>query len=189
MSRTDSARWDKKWREREGGDDVPSWLVRHQSMLGAGIAVDLATGRGASAAWLAQFGYHVLAVDISRVALIQAKERTATRDSGNPLFIQADLDEWRLPADSVDLIAVFRFLDRSLFPMMMRAARPRGLLICQTRTVGWLEREPDASREYLLQRGELLRLVDGWTIAAYQESAMHAAIVARRPAMETSGPR
>jgi tellurite methyltransferase len=183
MSRADRTRWDRKWREREGGEEVPRWLLEHRALLSGGVAVDVATGRGAGAAWLARNGYRVLAVDVSRVALLQAREQAAARGANNPLFIQADLDDWRLPPSSVDLITVFRFLDRSLFPMILRAARPGGLLVYQTRTVGWLEREPDASEEYLLQRGELLRLVDGWTVAAYLESAMHAAIVARRPAM------
>ncbi|MDT8306499.1 MAG: class I SAM-dependent methyltransferase [Anaerolineae bacterium] len=176
MSDDDRARWDQKWAEREGGDNVPAWLIRHQSLLRGGVAVDLATGRGAAARWLARLGYHVVAVDLSAVALQQA------RAARHLLFVQADLDHWRPPPRSVDLITVFRFLDRRLFPMFREALRPGGLLIYETRTVGWLEREPGTSPSYLLQRVELLRLTSGLTVEAYLETERHAALVARRPA-------
>ena len=181
MSQADKQRWDEKWDEREGGEKAPDWLVRHGHLLGGGIAVDLATGRGASARWLAARGYRVVAVDVSRVALMQAKEGDGSRATMAPLYVEADLDEWRLPPASADLITVFRFLDRTLFPMIRRAVRPGGLLIYQTRTVGWLEREPGASVEFLLRRGELLQLFGDWQLVSYLENADHAALVARRP--------
>lgn len=178
MSGEDRRRWDRKWEERLGLDVVPSWLVRHRSILTGGIAADLATGRGAVVHWLAEHGYQVLGIDISRVALLQAKTRDMT--SGRTLYVQADLDTWRLPPASVDLVTVFRFLDRTLFASMRQALRPGGLLMCQTRTTGWLAHEPMASREYLLRGGELLRLADGLSIVSYLETASQAAIVARR---------
>jgi tellurite methyltransferase len=181
VSHTDQERWDKKWRAHDGGDEAPVWLVQHAHLLDCGVAVDLATGRGGAACWLAARGYRVLAVDVSRVALNQA--RTASRPSGPdaPLFVEADLDDWRLSPASADLITVFRFLDRALFPMIRAAVRPGGLLVYQTRTVGWLEREPGASVEFLLRRGELLLRFGDWQVAGYLEDKAHAAIVARKP--------
>lgn len=180
MSGEDRRRWDRKWEEREGEEDVPAWLRQHQDLLSGGLAVDLATGRGSGAVWLAQRDYRVLAVDISRVAVSQARARAGEAGRSNVLFVQADLDDWCLPPRSVDLITVFRFLDRRLFNMISRALRPGGLLFYQTRTVGWLARAPGASPTYLLRRGELLRLSRDLSVVAYLETEWHAALVARR---------
>jgi tellurite methyltransferase len=181
MSSEDCARWDRKWRSREGADEVPAWLKRHASLLvGGGVAVDLATGRGASARFLAQHDYQVLAVDISLVALRQAHAAARAADKPSPPFVQGDLDAWRFPARSVGVVTVFRFLDRELFPHLRQVLRPGGLLFYETRTVGWLEREPAASPRFLLGRGELLRLAAGMAVLAYLESRYYAALVAQQ---------
>lgn len=182
MSREDRRRWDRKWSTRTGADRPPAWLESHESLLaGGGIAVDLAAGRGASARFLAQRGYQVVAVDVSLVALRQAHDMAATAGVDGPLFVQGDLDNWQLPAASVDVVTVFRFLDRRLFPQLRRALRPDGLLFYETRTVGWLAREPAANPSFLLRRGELLRLAEGMFVAAYLEGGHYAALIARQP--------
>ena len=181
MSEKDRQRWDAKWQDRLAGEQPAGWLVRHRALLQGGIAAELACGRGGDALWLAQQGYQVLAVDGSSVALRQAQRRA--RDSGlhNILFVHADLDHWRLPPRSVELLTVFRFLDRELFPMIREAVRPGGLVVYQTRTVRWLEREPDASLLYLLESDELRQRFAGWEILDYEEEDVSDAIVARRP--------
>lgn len=181
MSQKDRQRWDVKWRERHAGEQPAGWLVRHQPLLQGGIAADLACGRGGDALWLAQQGYQTLAVDGSLVALRQARRRAADAGLANILFIQADLDHWRLPRQSVDLLTVFRFLDRALFPMIREAVVPGGLVVYQTRTVRWLERQADASGDYLLEAGELHHRFMDWEVLAYEEDHVSDAIVARRP--------
>ena len=181
MSSKDRRRWDEKWRLRDGADSVPAWLVSHQSLLtGGGIAVDLATGRGASARFLAGHGYQVVAVDVSLVALRQAGEAVGSAALQKPLFVQGDLDNWLLAPQSVDVVTVFRYLDRDVFPAIRRALRPDGLLFYETRTIGWLDREPAANPDFLLRRGELLRLVSGMYVAAYLESGHYASLVAQQ---------
>jgi SAM-dependent methyltransferase len=181
VSAEDRSRWDEKWAERRGGDTHASWLVRHEDVLTGGVAVELAAGRGADAIWLARRGYQVLAVDGSLVALQQAHRQADEADVRRILFVQADLDEWRLPPSCADLVLVFRFLDRRLFPMIRRAVRPDGLVIYQSRTVRWLERAPGASAEYLLQPGELLTWFADWELVHHEEEGVSAGIVARRP--------
>jgi SAM-dependent methyltransferase len=184
VSAEDRSRWDETWAERRGGDTPASWLVRHEGVLTGGVAVELAAGRGADAIWLARRGYQVLAVDGSLVALQQARRRASESGVRGVLFVQADLDEWRLPPSCADLLLVFRFLDRRLFPMIRRAVRPGGLVIYETRTVRWLEREPGASAEYLLQPRELLAWFADWELIHYEEEGVSAGIVTRRPARE-----
>ncbi len=181
MSEQDRQRWDARWQDRRAGERPAAWLVRHQHLLAGGIAADLACGRGGDALWLAQQDYWVLAVDGSVVALQQARRRAAEAGVPNILFVQGDLDQWRLPQRSVDLITVFRFLDRRLFPMIRKALRPGGLAVYQTRTVRWLEREPEASPDYLLRPNELRERFVDWEIVAYEEDGASDSIVARRP--------
>jgi SAM-dependent methyltransferase len=184
LSQKDRLRWDRKWRERRAGEQPSGWLLRHQELLTGGIATDMACGRGGDALWLAGRGYAVLGVDGSMEALRQARRRALAARVQNILFVQADLDNWRLPVQAVDLLTVFRFLDRRLFTMFWNAVRPGGLVIYETRTVRWLEREPGASAAYLLQPDELrVRFLD-WELLDYEETGASASLVARRPAMQ-----
>jgi len=117
----------------------------------------MACGKGQNAIWLARQGYRVLGIDISPVALAMARAEAVNQDLSNRLQFEAvDLDRWQLPALSYDLICIFRFLDRRLFPAVVAGLRPGGLLFCATRHVGLLQRSPEANKAFLLKRGELV---------------------------------
>ena len=65
--------------------------------------LDLGSGQGRNAIWLAQQGHSVTAVDVSDVATEQA--RAAAESTGvNAEFIAADLETWEPPEDSFDLV-------------------------------------------------------------------------------------
>jgi len=69
--------WDERYRSADAlwsGNANPQ-LVAEASDLAPGRALDLGCGEGADAIWLATRGWHVTALDVSRVAL----ERAATR--------------------------------------------------------------------------------------------------------------
>ncbi len=182
MSRDDRQKWDARWAEMEEPAPPDALLQEAEELLSGGLALDLACGRGQNALWLAAHGYRVLGVDGSRVALSSAREEAVRRGLGRRvLFVQADLDVWRpLPA-TYDLVAVFRFLDRSLFPHLRAALRPRGLLFYATRHRGVLRWRPDATQEFLLRRGELPSHFPGWEIVRHQEGPKNARLVARKP--------
>lgn len=159
-----------------------SLLLSHESELTGGRAIDLACGLGQNTRWLAAHGYHALGLDISFIALRRAKALTG--DTGlarKLLFVQCDLDNWSLPPDSVDLICVFRFLDRALFPVIHKGLRSGGLLFYETRHQGILQSQPQANPDYLLAQGELLQRFDGWHIVHHREGPENAALVARKP--------
>lgn len=182
MSERDRAKWDRKWRDMLRPAAPSDLLQAHADALPGGLAVDLACGLGQNALWLAAHAYQVLGVDISHVALQRARRRARSRQlQERVLFAQVDLDRWRLPRLSVDLVCVFRFLDRDLFPVLQGALRPGGFLFYQTRHVGLLERVPDANPDYLLQRGELPGAFTGWNILTYREGPEDARLVARKP--------
>jgi len=58
-----------------------------------------------------------------------------------------------------DLIVVVHYLHRPLFPALARALRPGGVLLYETFTTAQAERGHPRNPEYLLQPGELARLV------------------------------
>ncbi len=105
----------KGWDERYGGAEFvwprqPNRLVV-QELRGSppGTALDVATGEGRNAIWLAEIGWSVTAVDFSQVALRRAAdlEAEAEAERGEQLDIEwvwGDLRTWELPASSYDLV-------------------------------------------------------------------------------------
>lgn len=185
MSQEDRLRWDRRWAE-EGICRVfepHPLLLRYAGQLSGGHALDLACGRGQNALWLAEHGYSVDAIDISPVALEQARTEAAQR--GLPVnFVEADLDTYVLPVAAYDLIAVFYFLDRRLLPALQAALRPGGWLFYETFNLGRLRHDPAIPLAYLLEPGELPRRFAGWQILEAGDNGSRpdsSYIVCRRP--------
>lgn len=68
--------WDELYRTSEpiwqAGPN--QWVRQHTQDLSPGTALDLASGEGRNAIWLAERGWQVTAVDFSAVAMEKAKE-------------------------------------------------------------------------------------------------------------------
>jgi SAM-dependent methyltransferase len=182
MSKKDQYRWDKKWSNMaEEYFDPNPLLLRYQKLMEGGDALDLACGRGQNAIWLAERGYRVLGVDVSRVGLDLGRAEAIKRGvSDHVHFELVDLDEWQLPFEAYDLVCVFRFLDRRLFPAIRSTLREGGLLFYGTRHVGLLQKQPESSRRYLLDLGELKAEFSNWQLLHYSEGGISAELVARK---------
>lgn len=187
MSSDDRSRWDKRWASLGREFDKPHKLIlKHRYLLTGGPALDLACGRGQNALWLGEIGYTVLGVDISPVALRIARDK-AKKSGLDQLvrFEEVDLTSWAIPPSAFELILVFRFLDRRLFPDIKSALRPGGLLIYATRHKGTLQKDPPANPDYLLDKGELPATFQDWEIIYQREDSDSAELVARKPLNET----
>ncbi len=174
-------RWDQKWMENDGQPFAPHpLLLKNEALLSGGKALDLACGMGQNSIWLAGLGYQVVGVDISSVALnialSQAKNRVL---ADRVVFAQMDLDRWSLPTHKFDLICIFRFLKRGLFPEIKTGLRPGGLLFYSTRHTGILKHQPAANRDYLLEPGELFSEFSDWEIVHYEEGKENEQLIAR----------
>lgn len=159
MPLSDRARWDRKYTAGEGPAHFrpKPFLTEYTHLLTGGRALDVACGFGGNALYLAGLGYRVDALDVSGVALAQA--RAEARRRGLPLnLVQADLDRWWLPPARYDLILVFYYLNRDLMPDLARSLRPGGLLFQANRNRHFLEQRPGFSPGYLLGIGELRQL-------------------------------
>jgi SAM-dependent methyltransferase len=181
MAGEDRQRWDARWaaRARTYEPEVNPLLVRYQEQLQGGAALDLACGVGQNALWLAEQGYHVTGVDISPVALARARAEAQARGLVVE-FVEADLDTYPLPEKAFDVVAVFRFLERKLFPAIEAALRPGGWLFYQTYNVRRLESRPDTPRENLLEVGELAQAFPGLDIVESGDAGELSHLVCRQ---------
>jgi len=182
---TDSAR--EHWNQRyiEGWSSEPSEFLESVSdvLPSSGRALDIAGGNGRNAVWLATRGLEVTVVDVSDAALAIAKSAAEARGLTLDL-VNTDLERSVFPAGPWSVIICFHYLQRDLFPQVVGALALGGVLVCEIATVRNLERNPRPPRAHVLDEGELPRLVDGLTVARYEEAwfADHheARIVARK---------
>jgi tellurite methyltransferase len=142
---------------------------RRDALPAPGRALDAAAGRGRHAVVLARAGFRVFAVDRHLDALRDAAARL--REVPAPLFAWcADLTVSRLPPIHFDLIVVTRYLQRDLFPDLVAALVPGGLLLYETFTERQRKRgRGPTSPDHLLEIGELPKLARGLDILSYEE--------------------
>jgi SAM-dependent methyltransferase len=120
--------WDTRYGSAESiwsGNPNPR-LVELVEPLRPGSALDVGSGEGADAIWLAERGWHVTGVDISQVALNRAAVRAA--DAGQQIVTriswqQIDVFGWLPPAGQFDLVSA-QFMQ---VPADRREALHRGL--------------------------------------------------------------
>jgi SAM-dependent methyltransferase len=134
----------------------------------AGKALDLAGGLGRHALWLASRSWQVTVVEISDVAI--GKLRQAARELNvNVDLFAGDAAEYRLEPAHFDLIVLFYHLDRSLFPRIVSALKPGGLLICKM-SLRWDSGESLTTATINpLHRNELPSLVPELDVLHHQE--------------------
>ncbi len=162
-------KWNQRHQEASDQGEVAQVLSRNRQLLpGAGKALDLACGRGASAMFMAQTGLETHAWDFSPVAI----ERLDKKARENGLKIKTQVrDVVKYPPDpnSFDLILVSYFLERRIIPQLIRSLRPGGMLFYQTfvREV-YLDRGPSTD-DWRLERNELLRLFQDLQVHYYRE--------------------
>jgi len=170
--KSDQERWDKKYQGKElaYGKKPNAFLKRHLSSLEKGIALDLASGEGRNAVFLAQAGWKVDAVDISPVGV--RKARKLAKGAGVRIhFIPADLDSYPIAKEKYDLISVLYFWDRRLIPHIKRGLKKGGRILFETYTFETLFRGLEGPREakYLLKANELLDLFRDFRVLFYRE--------------------
>jgi SAM-dependent methyltransferase len=131
--------WDERYRSSDSvwsGDPNPQ-LVAEVSDLAPGRALDIGSGEGADAIWLAERAWHVTAIDISGVALERsaaAAEKAGADVAGRIDWRRADITEWSPDAGAYDLVsAQFMQLPKDVRDPVFRgltgAVAPGGTLL------------------------------------------------------------
>lgn len=178
--------WEEHYCEAGNLDFTPSpLLVEVAEMLRPGRALDLASGAGRNALYLAALGWEVVAVDGSPAAIRILRERAA--DGGLRVEARvADLEAgaFTIPSADYDLICDFLYLQRSLFPQIREGVRPGGVFAGEMLLRGSVPSARPHRPEFLLEPGELRNTFAGWKIVYYSEAEQQvratAQIVARR---------
>ncbi len=151
--------------------------------------LDLACGTGRNGLVLAQQGIPVVFADRSDAALETVKQRL-THDELPGHIWQVDLelpDTNPLSGQYFNGIIVFRYLHRPLFPALLNAVTPGGLVVYETFTIENRRFGRPENPDFLLLPGELKSLFKNWEIIFDDESILHqpdravARIVARKP--------
>lgn len=172
MATHEKERWDSKHTaENEPGE--PAAFLREVIQSGPwqiqpGRALDIATGKGRNALFLAENGFEVDAIDISEAGLRQARKHAEAH--GRLLnLIQADLASFEFPDSAYDLILNINFLLRPIIPGMKKALRPGGHIIFDTYLIDQQVMGHPRNPAYLLQHNELLDPFGDFRILCYRE--------------------
>jgi len=192
MTTGDQVRWDRQHAAGHGSDHASGFLkeilLSDSWPMPRGRALDIATGKGRNAIFLAEHGFDVVAIDVSPVALDEARQRAA----GKSLSIswqQADLERIELPEATYDLVVDFNYLQRSLIPQIKAALKPGGHVIFETYLIGQEILGHPKNPAYLLRHNELLELFRDFRVLCYregkfsagEETAFRAGILAEKP--------
>jgi len=183
MTAQDRIRWDQLYRERDDNYPPPDPLLFEFTppVSDEPRALDVAAGLGQNGLWLAAQGYLVDMIDVSRVALLRAQQEMGRRQLRNINLYQADLDIYEFPINKYDLVCVFRYLDRDLFPKLRSCIRPGGRILYETFNTRYLEVAPGFNPDFLLEAGELAGYFADWKILHNNDGKQMSSLVAIKP--------
>jgi tellurite methyltransferase len=166
----------KRWNDRFGreefafGKEPNPFLKKHIRLLPKGKALDIASGEGRNAVFLAQNGFEVNAVDISERGLKKAQKLAQGRGVKINTFL-VDLDQYQIEKERYDLIANFYFLKRRLIPRIRKGLKKGGKVIFETYLLEHRKLGTGGPKQakYFLKPNELLRLFKNFRILFYRE--------------------
>ncbi len=168
----DQERWDKRFGKREFalGKKPNPFLKKHIHLLPKGRALDIATGEGRNAVFLAQNGFEVDAVDISEKGLKKARKLAEEKGVKINTFL-IDLNQYYIAKERYDLITNFYFLKRRLTPRIKKGLRKGGKVIFETYLLEHRKLGVGGPKQakYFLRPNELLRFFKDFRILFYRE--------------------
>jgi len=147
------------------GGAASAWVQRWSHLVREGARVlDLACGSGRHLRWFAQRGCRVTGIDRDAAAL------EASRTSGAEL-IHADIENgpWPLAQRRFDAVVVTNYLWRALLPQIVESVDAGGVLIYETFALGNERYGKPSNPDFLLRPGELLALVQGLRVVAFED--------------------
>jgi len=153
------------------------FLVEQLHRLPKGRVLDVAAGGGRHSLFLSANGWHVDAIDRDEAALSQVSTTAATNGLSTITTRTIDLER-PAPFDPgfgheiYDAVIVFFYLHRPLFPFLIDALKPGGVLIYETFTIDNYTHHKHPRRwEFCLSHNELLRMTSILQTLHYDEGA------------------
>jgi tellurite methyltransferase len=178
MEVDEKATWNKKYSEGSHSslDPDPFLVSAYDEFLfgtSPGLALDVAGGVGRHAIWLAQRGWRVKLLDISEVGVKQAEQNGKQTGTGSLITTEVrDLNiRQDLGREQYDLVIVFFFLQRELFPALAAALKPGGYLVYKTYTAEQKNFAGGPSHPmFLLGPNEILSAFSSLRVLHYHET-------------------
>lgn len=182
------AEWEQHYAQGKGfrllGDIERALLAEHVPAPQGGRALDVGTGKGELAVYLASLGYTVDATDFADSALDHARQEH--RDVEGVRWIGLDIengDPLDLHPDGYDLITLrlvvpFISARTRVLHQLGERLRPEGTLVIITPTA---ENTPEERRGIALDEGEIGVLTEGWKQAEQLDAEGLAVLVLRGP--------
>ncbi len=151
------------------------FLMTQLPRLPRGKVLDVATGRGRHAHFLATRGFSIHGIDRNREALAFI-DTQAQEGNGLPIttqYVDLETDDLHPPdlgTETYDVILVFFYLYRPLFPQLIQALKPKGIILYETFLLeNHLQRQHPRRKEFCLEPNELLTLFRDFQILHYDE--------------------
>lgn len=168
MSDDERARWNERYADegREPPTEPAEVLAEYADGLPGSRALDVATGGGRNAIFLADRGYTVDAIDVSEEGLRIARERADERGVVDEIeFVRADVEEYEFSQGVYDVIVVARYYSLNALPALKRALAPGGVLLYEHR----LQPPGDDTHRFRFRSNDLLRACLDLRIVSYEE--------------------
>jgi SAM-dependent methyltransferase len=187
MELDEKARWNRKYTEGSHTSLEPDPLLvrvydEFLSTRPPGNALDIAGGAGRHALWLADRGWHVKLIDISEAGIEAARKNIANVNHGEPSssitvrgLVSPEVVDLNtvtdLGSEQYDLVLVFLYLQRELFPALISALKPGGLIIYKTYNTEHQNFSGGPNNPaFLLRPNELLRAFQSLRVLHYHEA-------------------
>ena len=164
--KSDQSKWDARYQHHQY-PTLPSMILTEFCHLASpGYALDIATGNGRNAIYLAQNKFKVDAIDISNIGI-----KKSAIDPSKINFIHQDLDHFNLKQNHYNIVVNCKFLDRSLFPQISQSLKKKALLIFQTflKPQDSIIKKNKSTKSHYLLPNELLDVFSELHIVYYSE--------------------
>lgn len=143
------------------------WVQRWAHLIrpGAGV-LDVACGSGRHVRWLADRGHAVTATDRDAQAL------APLRDIAETVVADIESGPWPFAGRLFGAVVVTNYLWRPLWPALLDALAPGGVLVYETFAAGNETVGRPSCADYLLRHGELLERCGALHVVAYEDGVL-----------------